>query len=294
MSTAEEKGLSIFLVGPGRLGCSLAQALEASRACSIVGVACHDTEDRERAARWMPTVPRTSVQEMVGVERVDLVLLTVRDDVIGDVAEVAAAKVGPSQVVAHTSGLLDVGVFASYDFSAAVGSFHPLQSFVHPETGAQRFRGCVVALEGDPRAIEVGHRLANELGSHPVVLTGDKVAYHAAAVVASNYLVALTSFATRLCAVAGIEEQMAVEMLRPLQLGALDNLSDGGPSVALTGPIARGDLDTVRAHLDLIGHTMPELRGIYVSLGALAIELARAQGQDPEQLSRIANLLHRS
>lgn len=288
--TAAEHNLRIFLVGPGRLGCSLAQALEGSNAISIVAVACYTSGDEERANRWMPTVPQCHVDHMVGVEGADLVLLTVRDDVIGDVAATVAPRLGPSQVVAHTSGLLDVGVFAKYQVSAAVGSFHPLQSFVDPEAGAERFQGCIMALEGDERAIAVGRTLANELGSRPVELTGDKVAYHAAAVVASNYLVALTSFAARLCGVAGIDEQMAVEMLRPLQLGALDNLSRQGSVAALTGPIARGDAETVRAHFELINDTMPELSGAYSELGKIAIELARAQGQDQERLSRIAAL----
>ena len=184
-----------------------------------------------------------------------------------------------------------MGVFTKFQLSAAVGSFHPLQSFVDPEAGAERFKGCIMALEGDERAIEVGRTLASELGSRPVELTGEKVAYHAAAVVASNYLVALTSFATRLCGVAGIDEQVAVEMLRPLQLGALDNLSRQGSAAALTGPIARGDAETVRAHFELISNTMPELRGVYSELGKIAVELARAQGQDPQQLSRITALL---
>lgn len=285
--------LRVILVGPGRLGCSLSKALAGSSKISLVAVAYHSSAGRERAARWMPDVPRYHHDEIEGVDSADLVLLTVRDDVIAGVARVLAPSLTSSQVIAHTSGLLDSGVFAPGIIAAARGTFHPLQSFVNPEEAAKRFNGCFMALEGDSNAVAVGRRLARELGCRDIVLKGNKVAYHAAAVVASNYLVALTSFAVRLCHLAGIDEQTAIEMLRPLQLGALDNLARVGSTQALTGPIARGDLETVRAHVELIDDALPEMRGIYGGLGTLAVELAREQGQGQDQilLDKITELL---
>ena len=283
---------NILLVGPGRLGCSLGVALDSVPGFSVSGVVFHSEAGKERALRWMNDTPRFTMEGLVGVSDADIVLLAVRDDVISDVAQHLAPHLDDRIVVLHTSGLLDAEALADLRSTCAVGSFHPLQSFVDPNTARQRFAGCFVACEGDPLAVSTAMALANALGSQPIELTvGGKIAYHAAAVVAANYAVVLTDMAVRLAALAGISKDQAIAMLQPLQHGALQNLRDVGLPAALTGPIARGDAATVQAHLAAIHNHLPHLSPIYIELGRLAVEIARAQGQDSERLEKILQVL---
>jgi predicted short-subunit dehydrogenase-like oxidoreductase (DUF2520 family) len=204
-----------------------------------------------------------------------MLLLAVRDGAIATAAaELAeAGSVDRRHVVVHLSGLLDEAPLAVLRPSgAALGCFHPLQAITRPEDAADRLRGALAALTGDPRAIAAGERLATSLGMRPVRLPGGaKPRYHAAAAIASNYLVILASAAERLMTEAGLDRADAREGVAALMAGTVANtLSDG--VAALTGPIVRGDVATVRAHLAALP---PELRDMYCALGRVALTHAR-------------------
>ncbi len=282
--------LRLFIVGPGRLGCSIAQACLEAPALELVGIAHHSEAGRERASAWTDA-PISALGECEGIDRADLVLLTVRDDVIADAASAIAHRAS-GRAVAHTSGRLGSRAFSGVELSGPIGSIHPLQSFVDPATGSARLRGCVVALEGDDGVRQLGTRFARAVGAEAVEIpTAGKVAYHAAAVVASNYLVTITEMARRLYATAGIDAETGIRMLGPLQAGALRNLAEVGLPAALTGPIARADVATVESHLALIDDRLPALRSAYCALGRIALDLARDQDQDAARLERIGRLL---
>jgi len=265
----------VAIVGPGRLGCSLGRAL-ANTSVEVEAMIHHSPEGERRAREWTEPKSVVSLNELHSPFRASAVFLTVRDDVIGHVAESIGPYLSEDCLLWHTSGRLDSRVFDGHGLGCRVGSFHPLQSFSTPSSEA-RFKGCFVALEGDPETVATGKAVAQVLGSRPIAIRGDKRAYHAAAVVASNYLIALSSLALRLCDVAGIDESTAIEMLRPLQLGALDNLSEVGPVQALTGPIARGDVETIASHLEQFKTHLPQYSPAYIELGRLSVELARQQ-----------------
>ncbi len=144
-----------------------------------------------------------------------------------------------------------------------------------PATAAKRWRGAVAAVEGDARAVLEGERLARLLGLEPVRIQPEaKAAYHAGAVIASNYVVALAAMASRLVESAGVPRSLAAKMYLPLLQGAAENLARQSPAEALTGPVRppRGDLATVRAHLEALG---PDDRILYARLGLEALVLAR-------------------
>jgi predicted short-subunit dehydrogenase-like oxidoreductase (DUF2520 family) len=284
----------LYLVGPGRLGCSLGVAIGAARApdLRLVGVAYTSDAGAERARRWLPDVPAEPIAQPSSLGDADVVVLAVRDDVIESAAAALASVLRPGQVLLHTSGLAEAAALGAMGRGVEGGSMHPLQTFVDPAAGAERFRGAFVAVEGSAAARRAATDIAEALGARPVALrAGGKAAYHAAAVVASNYLVVLTSLATRLCARAGLDEATAIEMLAPLQRGALANLAERGLPDALTGPIARGDVSTVRAHLDALGPFEPAALHSYARLGELACELARAQGTPDALVAELRALL---
>ena len=222
---------------------------------------------------------------------VDLVLLAVPDDAIAGVAGDLARDnaIGGEQVVLHLSGLLDrQALSALASTGAGLGSFHPLQTVADPTAAPELLRGAYAGLEGDERALVAGERLAGLLGMRPVRLApGAKPAYHAGAVIASNYAVVLAAVAEELARRAGVAEADAGSLYLPLMRGTLANLAMG-PASALTGPIRRGDEATVRRHLEALA---PDERPLYRELGLVALRLAREAGLDESRARAIERVL---
>mgnify|MGYP001488233088 FL=1 len=221
-----------------------------------------------------------------------VLLLAVPDDAITDVAARLAqhGAIEASQVVLHLSGLHDARALRALAASGAgLGSFHPLQTITDPAEAGERWRGSYVAVEGDARAMTAGERLAGLLGLTPIRIAAEaKAAYHIGAVLASNYVVALLGMAARLAAEAGVPAEIAECMYRPLVLGAAENLQRQPPAKALTGPVRRGDAETVRAHLEALE---PEARALYARLGLEALRLAREGGLDSGLAARMEQVL---
>jgi predicted short-subunit dehydrogenase-like oxidoreductase (DUF2520 family) len=217
---------------------------------------------------------------------VEVILLAVRDGAIVTAATELAASgaVTPRHVVLHLSGMLDHTALAPLAHTgAALGVFHPLQAIAQPETAPDRLRGALAVLTGAERAVQAGESLARSIGLRPVVLAGaGKPRYHAAAAMASNYLVVLAVVAERLMMEAGLSEDAARTGVRALMAGTLANVAAEGPA-ALTGPIARGDAATVTAHLAALP---ADLRPLYVALGRVALELAPLQESQREAVRK--------
>ena len=247
----------VAIIGAGRMGRGLTLALQEAGVEATLLDRTRRPEDTLRAA---------------------LVLIAVPDDAIGGVAADLAGgqAVDARQVVLHLYGLLDRHALRALAATgAALGSFHPLQSIADPSTARARLRGAFAGLEGDDRALDAGERLAGALGMHPVRLApGAKAAYHAGAVIASNYLVVLASVAEGLAREAGVPPAEARALYLPLMQGTVANLALG-PAAALTGPVRRGDAATVRRHLAALA---PGDRAVYRALGLVALGLAREAG----------------
>ena len=245
---------SLAIVGAGRVGRSIAVALGATGAeVRLLG--------RGEAAG-----------------RADAALLCVPDGSIAAAAEAIAAASEVPRFVGHTSGASGLGVLAAAtEAGAATFSVHPLQTF--PD-GVTDLSGCPCAISGSGReALEFARALAERLGMRPFeVDERSRAAYHAAASIASNFLVALEESAAGLLARAGVDEPR--ELLTPLVLRAAANWAELGPQ-ALTGPIARGDSETVRRHLIALREHAPELIGLYEALAERA--RATAAPQAPER-----------
>jgi predicted short-subunit dehydrogenase-like oxidoreductase (DUF2520 family) len=260
----------VAVIGAGRMGRGLAEALrETGVEVALLG-RMRRPEDTLGAA---------------------VVLIATPDDAIGGVAaELARDRaVDELQVVLHLSGLLDRLALHALAFTGAgLGSFHPLQSIADPATARARLRGAFAGLEGDDRALEAGERLAAALGMRAVRLgPGAKPAYHAGAVIASNYTVVLAAVAEGLARQAGVAPAQAAALYLPLMQGTVANLALG-PASALTGPVRRGDVATVRRHLAALG---PDDRALYRALGLVALRLARQAGLSEDRAAAMERAL---
>src|SRR5207249_2675995 len=226
------------------------------------------------------------------ISQAGVVILAVRDDAIRPLADALAQAraIHGEQVVLHLSGVQGQEALAPLVSSrAALGSLHPLQTIAEPERAPARLKGTWAAVEGMPRAVQAAEGLAQELGMRPFRLSGkQKAIYHAGAVFASNYFVVVEAVAQRLLRHAGLSDADAWQALRPLVEGTFENLSRQEPKDALTGPVARGDEETIRSHLKSLTRDDALL---YRALGRAALELAEKGGMDVETATRVARAL---
>lgn len=234
---------TLALVGPGRAGLTLADALvgSGSRVLAVAGRG-PDTPSVSAAARRYGAEAATVEEAGRGAA---VVILAAPDGVLGPVASSVSGSLAPGALVLHLSGVLGLDVFeglARARPDVEVGSLHPLQSLPSPEVGGARLAGSRAAVDGPPLVAAV----ARAAGLAPFrVDPGHRALYHAAACVASNHLVALLGQVERLAGAAGVP----ADAFWPLVAATLDNVRNLGPSGALTGPVSRGDHATVAAHL---------------------------------------------
>jgi predicted short-subunit dehydrogenase-like oxidoreductase (DUF2520 family) len=264
----------VAIIGPGRLGNGLARALD--------------------SAGWsVLTLGRTVVDEWKGhLAGRELVLLAVPDDAIAQVATTlaAAGAVGKGQVVLHTSGARDrQALSALAGITSGLGSFAPVQTVVDPATAAARLRGAYAVIEGEPAALERGMELAAALGMIGLQLSSEaKVAYHTGAVMVANLGVALDAMAERVAIGGGVPLAAAGRIYLPLWQGMVANLGALGAAGSLTGPIRRGDAETVRRHLALLNG---DERKAYVALSREALRIAKAGGLSKELAGEVEKAL---
>jgi predicted short-subunit dehydrogenase-like oxidoreductase (DUF2520 family) len=221
-----------------------------------------------------------------------VVILAVPDRALAEVSyDLAAAGPAPPGCAAlHLSGAISADVLAPlHQAGYAIGSMHPLQTVADPWLSAARVTGVAFAIAGDPAAVLAARRLVNALDGIPLVIPPNlRPVYHAAAVMASNGLIGLIAAAGRLLEQAGVPPENTLPALLPLVEGTIDNLKHLGIPAALTGPIARGDTDTLRLHL---GRLSGDDRALYCALGHEVLRVARSAGLDSRKAEEIEELL---
>ncbi len=221
--------------------------------------------------------------------REGILFLAVPDGAVGAMAaRIGATRPPPDLAVVHLSGALGLDVLKGARASA-IGSFHPLQSFPFPRP-PEAFRGITIAVDasGAPLRRRLDS-LARSLGATPKRVTDEQRAvYHAAAVFASNFVDVVVAEAVRLLMGIGWTRKEAETALMPLVEGAVDNIKGRGVVAALTGPIRRGDANTVARHLAAVDN--PDL---YRMLGLVALDIARKAGLEPSAAERTARALTR-
>jgi predicted short-subunit dehydrogenase-like oxidoreductase (DUF2520 family) len=222
-----------------------------------------------------------------------VVLVTVRDAQLGDaLRQLSAATLASGAVVLHASGATDPPEASVLRLRGhPVGTLHPLVPLADPARAPSVLRGAWIGVDGDPAAVAAATALATRIGANALTIPpGEKPRYHAAAVFAANFPVVVAALAERLLVEAGVTETQARAATLGLMGAAVSNLETGRPHDVLTGPIARGDVASVRGHLEALAGDAPALAA-YVTLSRAALTLARERGTPPDRLAEISGAL---
>jgi predicted short-subunit dehydrogenase-like oxidoreductase (DUF2520 family) len=263
---------AIGVIGAGRVGSALAHALLAVGR-PLDAVASRTRAHADALASELPFVASAEIDELVASS--DIVFLAVPDDAIEKAAHSIVWR--PTQAVVHLSGGRGLDALAAVaEAGGIVGGLHPLQTFPGDETAAAaraRFQGIVCGIEAPAPLDAVLANIVEELGGRSFRLEGvDRAAYHAAAVFVSNDVVAVMAAAARAWALAGLPVDEARGALSALLTASAAAIAGRPLTEALTGPVARGDVETVRRHLAAL-ESEPELMALYRGLGAELLRL---------------------
>jgi len=277
------------IVGAGKVGSALARLLSGA-GYAFLGAASRSLESAQKACDFAGG-GRATVNASELTRDADLVFITTPDDAIGEACARIAQAGGfrPGAVVAHCSGAHPSTILESARACRShIGSMHPLQSFATAEQAVNILPGSFCCIEGDAEAVEVLTDVAERLKARVMQIpTEGKALYHAAAVTACNFLVALENAAIKLDQAAGIDRDKALESLLPLIKGTVNNLEKVGIPQCLTGPIARGDIETTRRHLEAMQEKTPELVPLYKVLGIETVEVGLAKGTLSEERAEV-------
>jgi len=284
----------VSIIGAGRVGTTLAYLLKQG-GYSIGGMSCRSEEAARRAVEFVSGgVPYGDSSQAVGDS--DIVLITTPDEAIGQVArQLGSARIDwKGRITYHCSGCLSSDILSPLaELGSAIGSIHPLHTFAHPAHTVSRWEGCYFFIEGDAQAQQVALEMVAALEGRGVVISPrQKILYHASATMASNYLVSLIWLSLLLWEKIGITFSEGASALMPLMKGTLEDVEKLGVASALTGPIVRGDLQTVRAHLQALREADSRAWQVYRKLGAATTELAsRKSLLTPQQRDELLGLL---
>jgi predicted short-subunit dehydrogenase-like oxidoreductase (DUF2520 family) len=268
--------LRVGVVSAGRVGTALATAL--SRAGHrVVAAAAVSAASRERIETYLPGTPVREPAEVF--EAADLVLLTVPDDVLGGLVAGLAATSAPvaGRLIAHASGRHGLAVLDPAVRQGALPlALHPVMTFTGRPDDVDRLAGICFGVTAPEALRPVAEVLVMEMGGEPVFIAEEyRGLYHAALAGAANHLVTQVVQACDLLAIAGVPRP--ARMLGPLLSATLDNSLRLGDA-ALTGPVARGDADTVAGHVAALQAAAPEALPAYLALARLTASRALASG----------------
>jgi predicted short-subunit dehydrogenase-like oxidoreductase (DUF2520 family) len=273
--------LKTGFIGAGTTGTALAVRLS-QKGWPVVAVSSRTSSSAQKLARRVPDCQvYHTAQELADLA--EMVFITTPDDVIAQVCSEVGWHKGQS--VLHCSGAHSTDILEpARQLGAAVGSFHPLQTFADVDQAIENMSGSTFALEAEEPLLSTLKELTHLLNGHWVGLKqGDKVLYHAAAVFACNYLVTLVKLALDLWKDFGVSSNEATRALLPLLRGTLNNIDSIGLPNCLTGPVARGDVGTIERHLGALDVKNPSLLTAYKELGLQTIPIALAKGKVKEQ-----------
>jgi predicted short-subunit dehydrogenase-like oxidoreductase (DUF2520 family) len=285
---------SVFIMGAGVVGTALAARLVRA-GLPVTGLHGRQVELTDAARAISGVVGSTGEVPQIMSES-DVVIISVRDDRVPEVAERLAreGRLRREQILLHTSGANPARTIlaAAVPHVRAVGTLHPLVSFADARVAVEELQQVAFGIEGDEAARAMAKRIVRALGARAVILEAENLAlYHAGAVMASNYVVALADTAQSLMIKAGVPPNQALPVLIPLLTSVVQNLAQLGLPGALTGPVARGDVASVERHLATLEARAPELVALYRLVGRDVLRLAREKSQlDPAGAARLEAL----
>lgn len=268
--------MKIGLIGAGKVGCSMGKYFVEHGVC-VSGYYSRNPESSKKAAAFTNTKHYEKLEDII--KESDTLFLTVPDGSIGAVyAEVIRSDIR-GKVLAHCSGALSSSVFSGISLRGAYGySIHPICAVNDKATGYQDLSKAYFTIEGDAKYLSKLMELFHSMGNPIEAIAPDKkVSYHAAAVFASNLVVSLYAQAARILEECGLGEEFAAHALLPLFMGNAEGIARKGAADALTGPVERGDLETVEKHLQALAG---QEREIYRRLSLALIDVAKQKNPD--------------
>jgi len=269
--------LKLGFIGAGTVGTALSVRLS-SKGYQVIAVSSRSQTSAKKLAQAVSGCHAFNNNQDVA-DTAELIFITTPDDIIASVASEIQWHRGQS--VVHCSGALSTDILESAKkLGAQIGAFHPLQTFAGVKQAIENIPGSTFAVEAEEPLLNTLKDIAATLDGHWIELkANDKVAYHAAAVIACNYLVTLVKLATDLWQSFNIPQSQATQALLPLIRGTIHNIDTVGIPQCLTGPIARGDIETIKKHLDALQKVAPALLSTYQELGRQTIPVALAKGK---------------
>jgi len=289
----------VAIVGAGRVGGAIGRLLTQA-GYTVTAVVARTQESAEKARAFIGS-GEPSTDAVKAAASADIVFITTPDGAITSTCDAIAAGGGfrDGMTVVHTAGAQTIDILQSARTAGAHRAvLHPLQSIPTMELGGKNIPGSYFRIEADPEAARTALELVTAMGGIELALpkwaAGSESAalYHAGAVAASNFFVALVDLSLRFYEALGADRKDALRAVLPLIRGTLANIESAGVPDALTGPIMRGDVQTVRGHLDAIAARTPELAGLYKELARHTVTVARDKGSlGPKAAAEIQELL---
>lgn len=282
--------MKIGIIGAGKVGVTLGKYLSNAGIC-VTGYYSRTEESADEAATFTGTAACQSLAELAAAS--DTLFLTVPDDAVRQVWQEIAGLSICQYIICHFSGSLSSNVFSGIENAGHYGlSIHPMYAFSDRFTSYQNFYTSYLTMEGSARAVSVMKPLFEGLGHKVLTIRPeDKIKYHAAAAMASNEMLGLMQASLNLLAECGFDREDAMKMLAPLVRGNIHAMLEKGCAAALTGPIERNDVQTVKEHLEALAGS--EAGEIYRSLGGTMVSLAR-QKNPHRDYSQMKQVLGRS
>ena len=266
------------IIGAGMVGTAIGFLLKKA-GYEIVALADKSTAALRRAQSYTGGKSYRKPQEVL--HDADCILITTPDDLILSVCkDIARAPLIKGKYVFHMSGAGGLDLLEpAKKAGAAVASIHPLQSFSSIDNAIKNIPSSYFGITADAKAKKQAEAIVISLGGKPIYISAkQKPLYHAAACVASNYLVSLLNVVESIFQSIGISEKDAKKAYLPLIYGSLKNVELSGTVSALTGPIARGDSGTIQKHVYAISANLPQYASLYSSLGIVTVNLGRKKG----------------
>ncbi len=266
---------TIAIIGIGRLGSALAQALYREN-YSIVGLIDKNLLYAEKVSNFVKAeICSNDISEL---RAVDIIFICVADDVIDSVVSQLKNQFKQNSIVKfifHCSGALTSDVFDPLrKFGANCASFHPIQTFAGKEHDWQKLNNIYFGIEGDSEALQKASEIIQKLKSNQVIIPKEfKSMYHLGCTIASNYLVSLLASAVDIFKKLDFSEKETLKILYPLLSATLANLREKGIDGALTGPILRGDCATIEKHIETLSRDLPFYKTIYKLHGKILLSL---------------------
>lgn len=270
--------MRIGFIGAGKVGCSLGKYFK-SRGAEVVGYYSRTLDSARTAAEFVGTNYYESLETVVGFS--DCLFFTVNDTAIADVWTKVRKLDISGKMICHCSGAKSASVFEGVDERKAYGfSLHPISPFSSRYDSYKNIKDAYFTLEGNKEKLDVMEAFLHEMQLSYTVISGEeKVKYHAACVFASNLMVALSKDAIDLLCEVGFSEEDAQRALAPLMEQNLKAILEKGPKEALTGPMERGDGETIRNHLEVLKENKRE---VYQVLSKELLEIAREKHKEKD------------